>query len=82
MFAHKTVMVFKRRILCVFSSNNDEFLLLGTFESLPDHKSMGTIFLKFGKLSILLRITVKSSRNGLEMKGTNRTGPVPQNPEV
>lgn len=29
----------------MFSNNNDEFLLLGTFEIKPTHKSMGTIFL-------------------------------------
>lgn len=80
-FAHRTVMVFKRRILCVFS-NNDKFILLGTLEILPDHKSMGTIFLKFGKLSLLVRIKKKSSRMVWRLKRINLTGPLPQNPEV
>ena len=62
-------MTFKRRILCVFSYNNDEFFLLGTFEILQTHKSTDTVFLNLEKLCLFGRIRVKSGRNGLETKG-------------
>lgn len=34
----------------MFSNNNDEFILLGSFEISPDHKSMGAVFLNLGKI--------------------------------
>lgn len=77
-FADKTVMVLKRKILCVYSNNNGEFIILETFEILPDHKSMATIYFLIWKI-----IPIRCPEEMVWiLEKTNLTGPVPQKSEV